>query len=323
MLVQFLIVIAGVMIILLLSHIIIKNSISLAAHYGLSGTFIGLTLLSIGTSIPEIMTHIIGSIDILKDPYKLNILSGLVIGTNIGSDIFQQNFILGLLGLIATIVVIRKNLISQAGALIAASLLVFVFSLGGVITRIEGGILLLTYVAYLLYLNKSRAKENFKAKNNLSQKDVIFSIMLIVICFIVMAFTADEVLNASTILVSVLPISASFFGIILLGIASALPELMTSLVAMYNKRGEISAGILIGSNVTNPLFGIGIGALISSYTVPNVIIFFDLPVKIATACLIFYYLWRTEDINKPEGISLIVLFILYIIIRQWLFPVDF
>ena len=63
MLVEFLIVAVGFIIVVLLSNVVIKNSIQIATHYGLSGTFIGLTLLSIGTSIPEIVTHIIGSLD--------------------------------------------------------------------------------------------------------------------------------------------------------------------------------------------------------------------------------------------------------------------
>jgi len=143
MLVESLTLLAGVIIILALAELIIRNSIQIAKHYGLSGTFIGLTLLSIGTSIPEIMTHIIGSIDILKNPGMMNTLSGLLIGTNIGSDIFQQNFILPIIGIIGTIIVIRKNLFVEVGGLIIASLLVWVFSLGGYISRVEGGLLLL------------------------------------------------------------------------------------------------------------------------------------------------------------------------------------
>ncbi|MBU1973939.1 MAG: hypothetical protein KKH52_00925, partial [Nanoarchaeota archaeon] len=156
MLIESLTILIGFIIILLLASMIIKNSIELANHYGFSGTFIGLTVLSIGTSIPEIMTHIIGSINIVKDPSTLNTLSGLLIGTNIGSDIFQQNFVLPVVGLVGAIIVIRKNLLSEMGGLIAASLLVWVFSLGGFISRLEGAIMLLAYVGYLVYLKKSK-----------------------------------------------------------------------------------------------------------------------------------------------------------------------
>ena len=91
MIIEFVSILFGVLIILLLSQIIINNAIKLADHFGLSHSFIGLTVLSIGTSIPEIVTHVIGSINILSNPSSIDTLSGLLIGTNIGSDIFQQN----------------------------------------------------------------------------------------------------------------------------------------------------------------------------------------------------------------------------------------
>jgi cation:H+ antiporter len=322
-LINFLTVIIGVLVVLLLANIIIKNSIQLAEHFGLSGSFIGLTVLSIGTSIPEIMTHIIGSINIVKNPELINTLSGLLIGTNIGSDIFQQNFVLAVIALVGTVVVYKKNLITEMGGLIAASLLVWVFSLGGIISRIEGGFLLFAYVGYLIYLKKNNGNEKIKAENNLKKSQVALAFSLLIISFIIMGFVANLVLDASTILVSFLPLSASFFGIILLGISTALPELTTSLVAVLKKKQDISAGILIGSNITNPLFGIGIGALISTYTIPNVIVLYDLPVKIGTAFVIYFFLWRKENLSKKEAVVLIALFLAYVAIRQIYFPVDF
>lgn len=323
MLIEFLIVFVGIVIILLTAEIIIQNSIELAEHYGFSGTFIGLTILSIGTSVPEIMTHIIGSIHIIKNPETMNTLSSLLIGTNLGSDIFQQNLVLPIVGIIGTIVVIKKNLFVEVGGLIGASLLVWVFSLGGFISRWEGLILLLAYLAYLLYLKKKKISEKIKALNNLNNKQITLSVTLLVISFVIMAFVANQVLDASMVLVKNIPISASFFGVILLGVASALPELTTSLIAIFKGQKGISAGILIGSNITNPLFGIGLGALISSYTVPNVVVFFDLPVKILTAVLLYYFLMRNEKLNRWEAVILIITFAIYLIIRQIYFPVDF
>jgi cation:H+ antiporter len=323
MLVEFLIVAVGFIIVVLLSNVVIKNSIQIATHYGLSGTFIGLTILSIGTSIPEIVTHIIGSIQIVKNPALMGTMSNLLIGANIGSDIFQQNFVLAIVGLFGAVVVIRKNLNSQVGALIAAAILVWLFALSGFISRVEGGLLVLAYVAYLIYLKKNKLGEDIEASNHLSKKNIVLAISLILFSFVIIGFATHEVLNASTILVASLPISASFFGVILLGIASALPELTTSLIALFKGKKDISAGILIGSNVTNPLFGIGIGALISGYSVANVVTFFDLPVKIATAFMIYYFLWRNKELNKWESVVLIILYLAFIYFRQVYFPVDF
>ncbi len=316
-------VIVGVIIILLLAEIIISKAIALAGHYNLSGTFIGLTVLSIGTSIPEIMSHIVGSVEIVRNPGLMNTFSGLLMGTNIGSDIFQQNFVLAVVGLIGTIVVIKKHLNLEVGALIGAVVLVWLFCLGGFLSRWEGALLVLAYVAYLVVLKRSKISVQLNHKIQLKKKELVLAIALIMVAFVLMGFVADNVLRASMVLVEVLPISASFFGVILLGIAAALPELTTSLIAVFKKRKEISAGILIGSNITNPLFGIGIGALISGYVVPNVVVWYDLPVKIATAALIYIFLMKHKDLKKSEAVMLIILFFVYLFLRQMFFPVDF
>ena len=156
MLVEIITLLLGIIAVLILADVAVRNCIRLAAHFGLSGTFIGLTVLSIGTSIPEIMTAVLGSINILKNPGTMNSLSGLIIGTNVGSDIFQQSFILGIIGIIGTIIVVKKDLFKEVGALIGGAVLVWIFALGGLINRVEGFLMLAVYLGYLYYLFKHK-----------------------------------------------------------------------------------------------------------------------------------------------------------------------
>jgi len=110
---------------------------------------------------------------------------------------------------------------------------------------------------------------------------------------------------------------------VVLGVCTAMPELMTALVSIYKGQREISAGILIGSNITNPLLSAGLGAMISGYTVPNVIVAYDLPAKIFTGALIYVFLWRRQDLSRSEAIVLIALYFAYIAGREILFTADF
>ena len=324
MLTEFLIIAVGLVIILLLSELVIRNAIELAEHFHLTGTFIGLTVLSLGTSIPEIMTHVVGSVTILRQPETMDTVSALMIGTNIGSDIFQQIFVLPIVGIIGTVLVHRKNLIVEVGALIGAAILVWVFTLSNEINRVEGFILIVAYLAYLLYLAKhNHLLQHVEAERHNGKRKVIIALGLIFLSFVIMSVVTDRVVDASINLVDMLPISASFFGIIILGIATALPELSTSLISIWKGQKGISAGILIGSNITNPLLGIGIGALISGYTVPDAIVYFDLPVKIVTAFVLFIFLWRQDDLTNKEAISLILMYIAYVYSRDIFYPQDF
>tara|TARA_Y100000310_G_C20579200_1_gene762100 strand:+ start:225 stop:1196 length:972 start_codon:yes stop_codon:yes gene_type:complete len=323
MLIEFLTVILGIIIILVLAEITIRSALKLGDHHGWSGSFVGLTILSIGTSIPEIMSAIIGSINITKVPSTQKILSGLIIGQNVGSDIFQQSFVLSVVALIGTIVVVKKDLFKEMGGLILGAVLFLLLSADGIVSRIDGLILVASYIFYLVYLYVNRKRKKISAKYNLTQNQVSKQILIIIISFIIMALVADKVLNSSENLVASLPISASFFGVILLGVASALPEFTTALIGIIKKKKGVSAGVLIGSNITNPLLGLGLGSLISSYMVPKVTIVYDLPFKIGTALLIGYFLLRNQRIEKKEAISLIILFFAYLYLRNMYFPIDF
>ncbi len=174
-----------------------------------------------------------------------------------------------------------------------------------------------------IYLIKYGTEEKFEVTSSFSKPKLITKILILIICFTLMTFAANKVLDSSVTIVEALNISSSFFGVIVLGIASALPELMTVLIACWKRKVAISAGVLIGSNITNPMFALGLGAIISTYTVPRVVIFYDLPIKIVTALLIFFMLWKEQIMKKTSGIALIILYLIYIYFRNRYYPVDF
>lgn len=324
MLTDFLVIIAGVAGMLFLAEVIIRNAVELARYFQLSGAFIGLTLLSVGTSIPELMSHVVGSYTILVQPQTMDAISGLLIGTNIGSDIFQQNFILPVVALAGTLVVARKRLPIEMGGLLGAALLAWVFGLDGLVSRLEGLMLVLAYMGYLLYLYRSGGfRQDLREPRVGGRRAALYSFMVIILSFVIMAVVTEHVVTASVEIVEELPISASFFGVVFLGITTSLPELTTALVSVLRGRGDISAGILIGSNITNPLLGIGAGALISRYTVPDVVVFYDLPINIATAVLLYIFLFRHEGLVKREAFILLLLFFAYLFARWIWFPEDF
>lgn len=323
MLPDLLIVVGGALLILVLAEIVLRETLALMAHYRVSASFVGLTVLSIGTSLLEIITHVIGSLRILRAPESMDTLSALLIGSNIGSDIFQQNFVLPLVGLIGSVVVVRRLLAVEVGGLIAASCLLWLASAGGVVTRIEGLLLVLAYAAYLTYVARTGAHAGTVARpKRLGRVRRYRAIAAIALAFAAMAWVADPVLVASTRLVARLPLSASFFGVIVLGIAATLPELMTALVSIAKGQRDISAGILIGSNITNPLLGVGLGAVISGYTAPTVTVYYDLPVKIATGILLYLFLRRRKGLGPLEAVALMLAYVAYLAGRPLLFPDD-
>ncbi|MBN2567318.1 sodium:calcium antiporter [Candidatus Woesearchaeota archaeon] len=321
---EFLWVIVSGAVVLGAAEFAIQAALRLALRFGMSDELIGMTVLAIGTSIPEIMTHIMGSVTILGDKASYIPLSGLVIGANIGSDIFQQNFLLGLVALLGVLVVARKDLFKDVGGLVGASCLLFIFALDGTVSRAEGAILVFGYIVYLWYLKRYglvSADEKRSASRTKVVTHPLADAMILIAAFTVMAFAADRMIAHSEVLVDALPLSASFIGVILLGVASAFPELITSILAIVKGRTTVSIGILVGSNITNPMLALGLGALISTYAVPAVVVEYDLPIKIATGIAIFAFLWRGR-LRKWQGVLLIALYIAYLFMRMRFFPAD-
>ncbi len=322
MLADFAIVLGGTLVILLLAEVVIRQSVLIRHHYGLSGSFLGLTLLSVGTSLLELMNHVIGSIHILRDPGAMATLSALLLGSNVGSDIFQQNVVLALVGLFATVSVVRRNLPIEVGGLVAASLLLWLACLGGTISRMEGALLVAAYLAYLAYLHRhGEHAASSRQRHPRSSRRLVMAFGVILAGFAGMAWLADPVLVAASHLVERLPVSASLFGVVVLGICAALPELATALVSARKGERGIAAAVLIGSNITNPLLGVGLGAMISGYVVPEVTLAYDLPVKIATGVLL-YFLLAQGHLDRRGAVLLIVTYVGYLLLRGVLFPQD-
>lgn len=322
---NFSLVIGGALAILALAELVMRHALRLSRHFGFSGAFAGLTIFSIGTSLLEIMIHIMGSVQILRAPRDSATLSALLIGNNIGSDIFQQNFALPLVALLGTVAIRKRNLRLEVGGLLAASTLLWLMCLGGGITRLEGVLLVVAYVAYLAYAGHDQSRHgphHADHDGRLGRGGLARCWLAVIAGFVCMAVVAEPVVAASTRLVAALPLSASLFGVLVLGICAALPELMTSLLAIAKGQREISAGILIGSNVTNPLFSMGLGAAISGYDVPVVTVLYDLPVKIATGLLIYLFFWRHAGLRRPAALLLILAYAAYLVGRGMYFPED-
>jgi len=319
------VVVIGVALILVSARIVIASSLGLARKFGFSETFIGMSVLSIGTSLPETLTHIAASLRILRDPGLMDQMSALAIGGNIGSDIFQQNFLMGIVALICAVKVSRNNLRRNVGGLVVASVALFAFSIGGAISRFEGSLLAGGYVLYIYAIARhgKESEDEGGAESVVPQKGLGRLAAESVTGFIIMAIAADRVLNSSLVIVERTFLSYSFFGVLVLGIATALPELSTALMSALGKRPSMSASILIGSNITNPAFSLGLGAAISGYTVPGVVVWYDMPVKIITAGLIYFLLRKHSTMRKRHALVLIASYFGYVLIRQAYFPADY
>ena len=285
------------------ANFVVNSAVKIAKSLNLSHAFIGLTVVSIGTSLPEIFTHIFSSIDILKGIEA----SAVAVGTNIGSNMVQITFVMGLLGLLTVIKANRKILRRDYLVMLGSIAVLFLMSLDGRVGRIEGVLLVLAYALYLWALaKKEKMVEITEYKANYWKEGSIM-----VFGLIILGIAANAIVMHALNFADAWGISASFIGVLIIGISTALPELTTALIAILKGAHGISLGVLVGSNITNPLFALGIGAVISGYSIENAILWYDLPFWFFASLIPLLFFWKKLELRKWQALVMIIVYLAY------------
>lgn len=314
---------AALLVLMMSAKIAVKKILIILHYYGYSTTFGGLVVFSIATSFPEIFSHLAASFGILSDSLKYEIASSTVLGANIGSDVIQQTLVLGIVILLMGGLTFKKDFLKIAYLpMIGTTLMTLILAWDGILSRIDGFILFATFILYMIFLYKREShitKREIQSKKVHLAKDFTVSFA----CIVFMLVSAHFLLSATQQIVLITGLGGSLIGVISLGVAAASPELFTAISALRQKAAGISLGTLIGSNITNPLVGIGGGALISTYWVPKPLVYWDLPMETITAALLLLYLIKTKGkLGRGGAIYLMGLYFAYLIIRIFYFPVD-
>jgi cation:H+ antiporter len=316
--------ILGVIVLVFSADKVVEHAIKIAKHFGLSNTFIGMSVLSFGTSLPEITSHVIASFGILSGRLNYKVASATVLGANIGSDVIQQTLILGLVVFImGTLVFNRKFLLRNYLPMIGTTLMCIILGWDRTYSRIDGAILFGTFIVYMWFLYEKDEEETASKKKMNKKAAITDDVFLVVLGMAAMAFSAYFVLSVVELIVAETGVGGSLIGVVTLGVASALPEFLTAISGIRKKAAGISLGTLIGSNITNPLVAIGLGALISGYWVPGPLVLWDLPMETISAALLLIFLWfRKGKLGRWGGVYLIGLYVVYLLVRTLLFAVD-
>ena len=331
--------IAGLISIALLvisADVAVTKLTGLAGFYRLSTTFVGVTVVSLATSIPEIASHYTASVGILRGTLDFEISSAVVLGANIGSNVVQQTLIMAIVIFIAgTITFKRYFLWKSMLPMIATTLMCIVLGLDGTYSRVDGLILFgtfLAYVAFLYYDERKHYKEEdhgFTPEGDRPEgvpatgKEALRDAVISVLAMVVTVASAMVALQATEGIVENTGISGSLIGVVTLGIASALPEFITALSGIRKGDAGIPLGTLVGSNITNPLVAIGGGALISTYAVPRPLVAWDLPWETLTGIILWAILWFNKGrAGRKTAIYLTLLYFFYLSMRVIFFGQD-
>ena len=298
----YLLLLVGVFLLLIGGDFLVKSAASLAKKLNISPFLIGVTVVSFGTSAPELIVS-------LKAAF--NGSSGIAIGNVIGSNIANLALVLGITVLIRPIVLDPKKLRFSWFSMLVASLMFLGFSIDGILDRVDGLFLISGLILFLI-LSIRKRDDSFVEE----ELEKTLKTNLIPVYFI---FGAAGLYYGSELLVdSAITIAKSFgisefiIGVSVVALGTSLPELVTSIIAIIKGQSSISVGNLIGSNVFNIFAVLGITSAVNPLKADSFLIAIDLPIMLGVTLLTGLFLLVSKKLGRIEGLLLITIYIMYI-----------
>jgi cation:H+ antiporter len=292
------------------SELLIRGSVDIARRMHISQLVIGLTVVSFGTSTPELVVSIIAALEGQVD---------VSLGNIIGSNIINIGLILGLSAAIFPIVVHIKTIRREVPILLAVSFVLIPMSLDGVISQIEGGLLVLSLIVFVYYSYRQLRKDNNRTEvlgdrngsDNTSNSHMLKNIGFIAVGIVLLFFGSSLTVDNAVSIANSIGITERIIGLTIVAIGTSLPELITSVGAARKKHADLSIGNIIGSNIFNILGVLGISSLIMSIKI-NPAIFTDYAIMIGFSLVLIPVIKSGFIITKKEGYILVTAYSLYL-----------
>jgi len=307
----------GLAFLVLGSDWLVRGASEIAKKFRVPEIVIGLTIVSMGTSLPELLVSLFAALKGSSD---------IAIGNVVGSNIVNILFILGLSALIGRLTVQRNTTYIEIPIALGTALLL---TLMGVLSadsvtqtirmgRIQGVILLILFGLFLLYMlwvtRQSRNKEVITESSQESpSRPILFLTGMLVAGIALLAWGADLCVKNAILIARAWGASETLIGLTLVAAGTSLPELFTSVVATLRKESDLAIGNVVGSNIFNILFILGVSGIIHpiNYSVDMIV---DLWVMSATSLLLFVlvFLGKRHSLGRFEGIVFILAYSAYI-----------
>lgn len=279
----------------------VDGASGIALKFGIPQLVIGLTIVAMGTSAPEAAVSISAALKGNAD---------ITIGNIVGSNIMNILIILGLSSVIVPIAVANSTIKIETPFMIGISVILLLLGLDGTISLPDGIILTILFAAYLTYLFIMAKKDMNKEDGEAKQIAVWKAILFVVIGIAMIVLGSNVTVDAATKIAKAVGLSERFIGLTIVALGTSLPELFTSVTAARKGNADIAIGNIVGSNVFNILFVVGLSALVTPVPFASNFIF-DSIVAIAAGVLLFLCCFKTKALKRWGGIIMLLSYAAY------------
>lgn len=311
MIAHIILIIVGFILLIKGADFLVEGSSKIAKKFRIPEIIIGLTIVSIGTSMPELFVSITSAIDGYPD---------MAVGNVVGSNLCNLLLILGLSAIIKPIEFKRETRLIEIPITLAITIIFFVLAnIGLDITKKEGIILTVLFLLFIVYtIIMARKGEKFEKKDALIPVEQngmwanIKSILSILFGVVALKIGGDFVVEHSVIIAEAIGLSEKVISLTIIAIGTSLPELVTSVTAAFKGDSDIAIGNILGSNIFNILLILGVSAIITpikySMSYNNQIIV----LIISTILLaLFPFIGEKNKMTRPNGFSYLIIYAIY------------
>ena len=302
-------IIGGLILLYFGANWLVQGAITLALHLGLSPLIVGLTVVALGTSVPEALVSVRAAI---------GHQGGIALGNVIGSNILNIALILGLSALFNPLKVDSHLVKADVPLLAGATFMLVVLLEDFHISRIEGSFLLLCIVGYvagnIMTVKRTSPEENKIEGVEIPEdhsKNLWRDISFLFIGLIALAFGSNFLVTGAVDLARIFGLSEALIGLTIVSIGTGTPEMATALMAAYRKRSDLAIGNTVGSNLFNIMFVLGIAALVAPLDGKG-ISSIDLYVMLGVTILLLPTVWTGRILDRKEGFLFLAIYVGYL-----------
>ena len=302
-------IIGGLVLLYFGANWLVQGAITLALHLGLSPLIVGLTVVALGTSVPEALVSVQAAI---------GHQGGIALGNVIGSNILNIALILGLSAFLSPLKVDSHLVKADVPLLAGATFMLVVLLEDFHISRMEGGFLLLCIVGYvagnIMTVKRTSPEENKIEGVEVPEdhsKNLWRDISFLFIGLIALAFGSNFLVTGAVDLARIFGLSEALIGLTIVSIGTGTPEMATALMAAYRKRADLAIGNAVGSNLFNIMFVLGIAALVAPLDGKG-ISSIDLYVMLGVTILLLPTVWTGRILDRKEGFLFLAIYVGYL-----------
>ena len=309
-------IIAGLVLLFIGGEALVRGSVTLSSHLGVSKLLIGVVVVGFGTSAPELLVSIKASLQGKPD---------IAVGNVVGSNIANILLILGVSSLLQPIFCKDAAMKRDAITVFCASVFLLCIAFFGEITRGIGIVMVLMLVFYLFYSYKAEKKEKAlissessntssetlhtaEAEEFMQNISITLSVVMSVTGIVMLMFGADFLVDGASNIATRFGVSQATIGLSIVALGTSLPEIATAISASLKKESDVIIGNVLGSNLFNILSILGVTSIITPISISQQLAYIDIPIALAVAVIALYFINVRQSMGRLIGVGFLGLY---------------